>query len=115
MCPSVTEMARALERRDERMASSAQHAEEAQPGWGERARESLQRCPIIFGSYEPFTMEQARQWAYAMGLDRPPEERAWGAVTQKLVRDGVIEPVGYAPAASSNGSPKRTYILKGRA
>lgn len=108
---SVQDMARALERRDDGMASSAEHAERAQPGWSERARAYVQRYPIIFGWETPFTMEQARQWAYAMGLDRPPEERAWGAVTQKLVRDGIIEPVGYAPAASSNGSPKRTYRL----
>lgn len=31
--------------------------------------------------------------------------------TQRLIRDGIIEPVGYARAASSHGSPKRTYRL----
>lgn len=107
---SVQDMARALERRDEGIASSAQHAEEVQPGWGERAYRAVQ-CSGYLAS-ESFTMDFARQWLYACGLDIPPEERAWGAVTQKLVRDGIIEPVGYAPAASSNGSPKRTYRLK---
>jgi hypothetical protein len=93
------------------MESSATHAEQHAPGWGARAYASVCRYPIIFGADTPFTMEAARQWAYAMGLDRPAEERAWGAVTQKLVRDGVIEPVGYGPAASSHGSPKRTYRI----
>jgi hypothetical protein len=91
--------------------SSAAHAEQDAPGWGVRAYASVRRYPIIFGATDEFTMEAARQWAYAMGLDRPADERAWGAVTQKLVRDEIIEPVGYAPAASSHGSPKRTYRL----
>lgn len=93
------------------MASSAAHAEDDAPGWGDRAFASVRDHYIIFGHDCPFTMETARQWAYAMGLDHPSEERAWGSVTQRLVREGVIEPVGYAPANSSNGSPKRTYRI----
>lgn len=108
---TIQDMARAMERRDEGMASSEEHAEAAAPGWGERAFASVRDHGIIFGRDTPFTMEDARRWAYGMGLDQPPDERAWGSVTQKLIRDGVIEPVGYARAASSNGSPKRTYRL----
>lgn len=93
------------------MTSSAAHAEDDAPGWAERAFASVRDHYIIFGNITPFTMEDARSWAYAMGLDRPAEERAWGSVTQRLVRERVIEPVGYAPATSSNGSPKRTYLL----
>lgn len=95
----------------EGMDSSAAHAEYDAPGWGDRAFASVRDRFIIFGRYTPFTMEEARQWAYALGLDHPAEERAWGSVTQRLVREGVIEPVGYAPAKSSNGSPKRTYRI----
>lgn len=95
----------------EGMTSSAQHAEDDAPGWGERAFSTVRDYYIPFGRDTPFTMEEARTWAYAIGLDRPAEERAWGSVTQRLVRERVIHPVGYAPATSSNGSPKRTYLL----
>lgn len=112
---NVRSMADALARRDAGMASAADHAEQDSPGWGARAFASVRDQCIAFGRSEPFTMEDARHWAYAMGLEEPAEERAWGPVTRKLVRDGIIEPVGYAPAASSNGSPKRTYLITGRA
>jgi hypothetical protein len=96
------------------MQSAAQHAEDVAPGWPQRACEMFVRRPIPFGWQTEFTMEAARGWAYLMGLDRPVGERAWGAVTCRLIRDGIIEPVGYAPAASSHGSPKRTYRIKVR-
>lgn len=112
---NVRTMADALARRDAGMASVAEHAEQSSPGWGARAFASVRDHYIFFGESVPFTMEQARRWAYGMGLEEPPDDRAWGPVTRKLVRDGILEPVGYAPAESSNGSPKRTYILKGRA
>jgi hypothetical protein len=96
------------------MQSAAQHAEDVAPGWAKRAYAMVIKTPIIFGATTPFTMEEARNWAYHMGLDQPAEERAWGGVTARLVREGIIEPVGYAPAASSHGSPKRTYRIKVR-
>lgn len=107
---NVGNMAEALKARDEGMASSANHAETDAPGWGDRAYQA-----VISSGYlmrEPqWHMEFAREWCYACGLDRPAEERAWGSVTQRLIRDGRIEPVGYWSATSSNGSIKRTYRI----
>jgi hypothetical protein len=102
---NVRNMADALARRDTGMQSSAAHAERVTPGWGEQAREIVKTIPRDCH----FTMERAREWCYARGLPVPPEQRAWGAVTTKLLRDGDIEAHGWAPAASSHGSPKRTY------
>lgn len=107
-----SDMADAIAKRDAGMASALQHAEDDAPGWGERAYQSLTGVFRLFGSQD-ITMEDARCYAYATGLDVPDEQRAFGPVTQKLIRDGIIEPVGYAPAASSHGSPKRTYRIKG--
>lgn len=57
-----------------------------------------------------YTVEQMREWAKAKGLPDSPDARSWGAVTRAAIRQGVIEPTGgYAPARSSNGSPKRLY------
>lgn len=104
-------MAQALKARDEGMASSANHAETDAPGWGERAYQTVLASPMA--AFVPeWTMEAMREHVTGFCfLDQPAELRAWGSVTQRLIRDGIIEPVGYARAASSNGSPKRTYRL----
>lgn len=107
---NIQNMADALKARDEGMASSANHAESDAPGWGERAYQAIKWSGPLSLS-DGFTMEEARNHVSWSGLDQPEELRAWGSVTQRLIRDGVIEPVGYARAASSNSSWKRTYRL----
>lgn len=107
---SVKSMSDAIQARDEGMASSANHAETDTPGWGELAYQIIQQISYL-RVMPGWTMEQASQVAYARGLEVPAERRAWGSVTQRLIRDGIIEPVGYARAASSNSSWKRTYRL----
>lgn len=103
--------------------SSAAHAEADAPGWSDHAMALLGRyiqarngvwvkvLAEIQGVLwrEEFTVEQFRLWAYEHGLSRPSEERCWGSVTQKALRQGLIVKVGYAAAASSNNSPKATY------
>lgn len=97
----------ARDRRMEGMRSSAQHAEDEAPGWCIRAFRLMQQ----FAEREPmpWMVEQFRVWAEKQGLDLPPDSRAFGGVTQRAIRRGVIVKVGYAPAASSNGSPKPLY------
>lgn len=93
------------------MTSAAEHAEADSPGWGERALSAAVRAMSMQSGN--FTMEHIRYVAhFYIGLGMPPDLRAWGAVTQKLIRAGVIERVGYAPAASSHGSPKPLYRRK---
>lgn len=107
-----SDMAEAIAKRDAGMASALQHAEDDAPGWGERAYRTLRAVFELFEN-QPITIEDARLCAFAAGLDSPAESRAFGPITQKLIRDGIIEPVGYAAAASSHGSIKRTYRIKG--
>jgi hypothetical protein len=54
----------------------------------------------------PFLIEQARAWAEAQGLPPPPDARSWGSVARTAAAKRRIEKVGFAPAASSNCSPK---------
>jgi len=107
---TISTMAQALQARDAGMASSAEHAEQDAPGWGRMAY-SYVRMSTHLHNMPEFTMEHARSYLFLLGLPEPAELRAWGSVTQKLIRDGIIEPVGYAKAASSNGSVKRTYRI----
>lgn len=95
-------------RREAGMTSALEHAESDAPGWGDRAYALLVEFAREHAA-DPWTCEQFRPWAYARGLSRPDEERAFGPVTQRAIRAGAIVRVGYAPAASSNGSPKPQY------
>jgi len=97
----------AAARRDRGMESSLQHANEELPGWSESAFHLLTQ----YAAQESmaWTAEQFRAWSHAQGLPPPPEARAFGPIVQRGLRAGLFVRVGYAPAASSNGSPKPTY------
>lgn len=83
------------------------------PGWVDRAAEAVREYAGVdfAGPDEKFTIEAARLWVErSKKLPAPPDGRAWGAVTRRCITLGIIEEAGgYAPAASSNGSPKRLY------
>jgi hypothetical protein len=86
--------------------SSADHAG---PSWCESAAVYVRWFFRIHR--KPQTMESCRLWAYQRGLEVPKEERAWGSVTQRALREKTIAPTGgYAKAASSNLSPKALYV-----
>lgn len=93
------------------------HAERTEPGWVDRAAEAVRDYATrhSYRSDEPseFTIERVREFM-GSSIPPPPDGRAWGSVTRRALVLGYIEPTGgYAPAASSNGSPKRLY-RKGR-
>jgi len=97
------------EREISRVAGSA---ERAHPGWVREAAEALGwAAEQAMGPH--FTVEELRMFiaAHAVGwLAEPPDRRAWGAATQLATRLGYITRTGdYAPAVSSNGSPKPLY------
>lgn len=97
----------ALSRADAGIARVTLATERRVPGWVDMAIERLRSWAQA--RPEPFTIEIARA-AIEPGLPEPSDGRVWGAVTRAAVRAGVIEPTGgFAPAASSNGSPKRLY------
>lgn len=58
---------------------------------------------------QPFTAEQARE-QIGNSVPEPKDARAWGAAISAAIRQGCLKAVGYAPARSSHGSPKRTYL-----
>lgn len=56
-----------------------------------------------------FTVEELRLWCQPR-IDAAPDLRCWGAATRRLKAENVIEATGfYAPANSSNRSPKPLY------
>jgi hypothetical protein len=56
---------------------------------------------------QPFLTEQVREFCEREKcVDPPANARAWGHIMRSAMRNGLIEKIGYAPARSSNLSPK---------
>lgn len=104
---NVGNMGAALRARDAGMASSAAHAEADQEGWQDTAYFWL--AHYITARKDPFTMEDFRLRAAMFGMPQPTELRAYGALTRRALKYGLIQKVGFAPVASSHGSPKALY------
>lgn len=88
-------------RRDHGIQQAGDHAGER---WRRLARAYLME--FIGRGHREFMAEDIREYAEAHGFDRPPDGRAWGIVFQSAAREGLIRKAGYAPARSSNLSPK---------
>lgn len=88
---------------------AAMHADKEEAAWSVKAS-------ILFVDYardiakgKPFLTETARAWAESQGLPPPPDNRAWGFVAKAMREAGHIVFDGYAPAKTSNGSPKTQW------
>lgn len=94
-------------RREFGMDRVADATERLNRGWFEKAMERLRA--FVKPQAGVFTMEQARA-VLESELPEPSDARVWGPLTKMAVAAHVIEPTKlFAPAASSNGSPKRMY------
>jgi hypothetical protein len=88
-------------RRDDGISRAADHAGSA---WQRQARGYL--LEYLATNTGAFLAEDVRGFAERRGISPPPDGRAWGAVFQSAAREHLIRKVGYAPARSSNLSPK---------
>jgi hypothetical protein len=88
-------------RRDFGMRTTEQNAGSM---WQRDAVEQIRRFCGVFG--RPFMCEEVRDFATRCGLREPPNRKAWGPAIKAAESAGVVEPIGYAPANSSNRSPK---------
>lgn len=95
----------AVRRRNEAMEQVVNHADELAPNWSDRAYSAL--ALYCTKMREPFITEDVRAWAEGLGLiSAPHDSRAWGAVIRRAAAAGMVEKIGFAPARSSNLSPK---------
>ena len=63
------------------------HADHEEEGWSERAFQLLRNYAV---SHYTFMTEDVREWAHRIGLPKPPDPRAWGAVTLRAAKAGLI-------------------------
>lgn len=91
------------------MNAAADHAERENEGWNRMAYEAFVR--YVAAVKEPFMTEDVRSYAEALGVPEPPDKRAWGAVTTRAKRAGLIVSLGYAPQQSVNAhkAPKTLW------
>lgn len=92
--------------RDLGIERAVDRADREKADWSDDAHRALERyCQAHAG--QRFLTEDVREWAEKLELVAAPDNaRAWGAVMQRAQRYGLIRSVGYAPARSSNLSPK---------
>lgn len=92
---------------------AAEKAERVSPGWIDEAVRYVDRFTRhnLLGMTGQFTIEQAREWAESMGLEKPTNGRAWGQVTRRAKSEKIIHPVPgvFLATAASNGSSKQAY------
>lgn len=93
------------ERRDDGIRRAHEHAEADEPGWTERAALYLRDYAARVAHGQPFLLEDARE-ASGARVSAPANPKAWGRAVQVAARRGWLVREGYAPARSSNGSPK---------
>jgi hypothetical protein len=72
---------------DDGMNRAVDHADQVEPGWSQRAYDMLEGYAL---SHFEFMTEDCRVWAHGEGLPTPPDGRAWGAVTLRAVKAGLI-------------------------
>lgn len=70
----------------------ASHAEENRPGWKQEAAKFV-RC--YAATHREFISEECTDWAYANGLARPHDPRAFGQVYREAAKAGIIRKGGY--------------------
>ena len=112
----LLDFATAARRRDSGITRAAEHADSDTPGWTKIAYEFLEACAGV--RQHPFLAEDVLEMAAAAHLPPPPDSRAWGAIFRRAARKGVIAKAGYAPAKTSNCSPKvlwRSLVAKAAA
>ncbi|WLA80343.1 hypothetical protein QIH87_50165 (plasmid) [Bradyrhizobium elkanii] len=101
--------------RDAGMQQAAQHADEVEPGWSERAYTFL----IGYArTHSDFISEDVSDAAIAAGEPQPPTLRAWGQIYRRAAKNDAILMTGMGRSRRRNASvcPRwSSLIYKGRA
>lgn len=102
----MTTRADAERRRDIGMARATDRADREKHKWSAKATHAVHLYCVQHPGTK-FLGEDVREWAEGQRLvPAAPDERAWGSIFRSAAADGLLKRVGYAPAKSSNLSPK---------
>ena len=92
------------------MNTAASHADRVVPDWSKEALTHFKMYLLHFG-HQPFMTEDVRTYAENMGMEPPPDRRAWGAIAVQAKKLGWVRSLGYAPQKSTNAhrAPKNLW------
>jgi len=92
----------------------AEHrANEDEPGFSERALEHIRQAMLAGPAGGSLRGEDLVNGAKLAGI-RPRDDRAFGPVFAKAIRQGLIEPVGFAPRVKGHGTAGGRVYARGR-
>lgn len=74
------------------MQAALHHANRVNDNWGEQAYDLFKE--FITSTDQPFKTEDARKYAESKELPPAPKLCAWGAITRRMHREGLIKAVG---------------------
>lgn len=82
----------------------------SQEEWSEEAYYAIRTWVKCHRNAKPMTAERIRAWITSqIDLQPPRDERNWGPVFHRAIKEGVLVQRGWGRAKSSHNSPKRTY------
>ncbi len=99
---NLFEMASALAQRDAGIASVTSHADENHPRWSERAKGWIR---TYSATHRQFISEECVAAAYAAGIPKPHDPRAWGGAFMSCSRDKFIRRIGFGISNNRHRSP----------
>ncbi len=99
----------AKEAKDKGIAAAEKHANEVHEGWSEKAYGLFKS--FLVGRTDSFKIEDFREWAKNL-LAAPPSLRAFGAITVKAKKAGLIRHVGYAQVNNSKAHKANCSLWK---
>lgn len=83
----------ARQARDKGIKKAVDHADEVHPSWSQIAYGHFRT--YVAQQKGPFLIEEYREWVKDL-IEAPPSLRAFGALTMKAAREGLIRQVGFA-------------------
>lgn len=101
------EMATSLAQRDAAIASVTVHADENRPGWSDTAKDWIR---TYSASHREFISEECVAAAYAAGIAKPADARAWGGAFMASSRKGVIRRNGFGISNNRHRSPTPLWL-----
>lgn len=105
---------RAARKLGEEHGERAEHrANTEAPGFSERALEHIRKSMLDVPASATLRGEDIVNGAKLAGI-RPPDDRAFGPVFAKAIREGLIEPVGFAPRVKGHGTAGGRVYGRGR-
>lgn len=85
------------------MNQAADHAEQVDNGWQQKAFNLLTEWLRKKGTGRQFTMESFRiEMEIEEKISKPPSLRAWGSIAVKASKAGIIKKVGHATVINKN-------------